>query len=121
MRRLAEVAQLMIDAGVVTIVALISPFGAERRHARELFDPREFLEVHVDAPLALCESRDPKGLYKKARAGIIPNFTGITSPYEPPAHPDLRLDMGQSSPEACAALILKALAERTQARAGAPA
>lgn len=111
-RRVAEVARLMVDAGVVTIVAAISPFRAGRRQARELFEAAEFLEVYVDASLAVCEARDPKGLYKKARADLIANFTGITSPYEPPNDPDVRVDAGRATPEACAALVLGALAGR---------
>ncbi len=86
-RRLAEVAKLMMDAGLVVITAFISPFRAEREMARELIGAENFLEVFVDAPLEVCEQRDPKGLYKKARAGQIPNMTGINSPYEVPLSP----------------------------------
>ena len=88
-RRIAEVARLMVDAGLIVMTAFISPFRAERRMARELFEAGEFIEVFVDAPLEVAESRDPKGLYKKARSGLIPNFTGIGSAYEPPLEPDL--------------------------------
>jgi bifunctional enzyme CysN/CysC len=90
-RRIAEVAKLMVEAGLIILVSIISPFRNERNMARELFDPREFLEVYVDTPLSVCESRDPKGLYRKARAGHLPNFTGIDSPYEPPESPDVHL------------------------------
>ena len=90
-RRVAEVAKLMVDAGIVVLTAFISPFKAERDMARSLFDEGEFVEVFVDTPLEVCEQRDVKGLYKKARAGEIPNFTGIDSPYEPPQTPDLTL------------------------------
>ncbi len=90
-RRIAEVARLMVDAGVVVITAFISPFKAERDTARELFEQGEFVEVFVDTPLELAESRDPKGLYQKARKGEIPNFTGINSPYEIPENPDFHL------------------------------
>ena len=83
-RRVAEVARLMVDAGLITIVAFISPFRSERQMARDLFDPGEFIEIFVDAPLEVCEQRDPKGLYRKARAGQIKNFTGIDSAYEVP-------------------------------------
>jgi bifunctional enzyme CysN/CysC len=91
-RRVAEVARLMIDAGLIVLVAFISPFRAERQMARETMAPGEFLEIHVDAPLAVVEARDVKGLYRKARAGRLANFTGIDSPYEPPVTPDLRID-----------------------------
>mgnify|MGYP002620267485 FL=1 len=91
-RRIAEVAKLMVDAGLVVLTAFISPFRAERDMARSLFDDGEFVEVFVDTPLEVCEERDAKGLYKKARAGEIPNFTGIGSPYEAPENPELRLE-----------------------------
>ncbi|SFQ08469.1 adenylylsulfate kinase [Variovorax sp. OK605] len=91
-RRAAEVARLMVDAGLVTLTAFISPFRSEREMARRLFAPGEFLEVFVDVPLAVAEQRDPKGLYRKARRAELPDFTGIDSPYEAPASPDLRLD-----------------------------
>ena len=90
-RRVAEVARLMVDAGLVVIVAFISPFRAEREFARGLFTPGEFVEVFVDTPLEECERRDPKGLYALARAGQIPNFTGISSPYEAPTAPELHV------------------------------
>jgi bifunctional enzyme CysN/CysC len=90
-RRIAEVAHLMVDAGLIVLVSAISPYRSERRSARELFDAGEFLEVFVDAPLDECERRDPKGLYRKARAGEIRNFTGIDAPYEQPEAPDVHL------------------------------
>jgi bifunctional enzyme CysN/CysC len=90
-RRAAHVAKLMVDAGLIVIVSFISPFEAERRMARELFEADEFLEIFVDTPLEVCEQRDPKGLYRKARAGLIQNFTGISSRYEPPSQPEMRL------------------------------
>jgi bifunctional enzyme CysN/CysC len=99
-RRVAEVARLMVDAGLVVMVSFISPFRAERRMARELFREGEFLEVFVDTSLEVCEQRDAKGLYRKARQGALPNFTGIDSPYEPPQNPDLRLDGAATTPEA---------------------
>jgi len=111
-RRVAEVAKLMVDAGLVTIVSFISPFRAERRFARELFEDGEFIEVYVDTPLAVCEARDPKGLYRKARAGEIANFTGISLPYEPPLTPDCRLLAGERSPEQLAEQIVNELAAR---------
>jgi bifunctional enzyme CysN/CysC len=98
-RRVIEVARLMVDAGLITIVSFISPFRAERRFARERFEPGEFIELYVDTPLEICEARDPKGLYSKARAGNLKNFTGISSPYEPPESPELALHGGSKSPE----------------------
>ena len=91
-RRVAEVARLMVDAGLIVITAFISPFRAERDMARRLVGEREFIEVHVDTPLEVAELRDVKGLYKKARRGELKNFTGISSPYEAPANPDLRVN-----------------------------
>jgi adenylyl-sulfate kinase len=91
-RRVGEVARLFADAGVIVICSFISPFRAEREAVRALLDDSEFLEIHVTAPLEVCERRDPKGLYAKSRAGQLPNFTGIDSPYEVPDHPDLILD-----------------------------
>ena len=91
-RRIAEVAKLMTDAGLITLVAFISPYRVEREMARELIGEDSFVEIFVDAPLEVVEDRDVKGLYKKARAGEIPNFTGIDSPYEAPESPALRLE-----------------------------
>ncbi|GAB0149508.1 MULTISPECIES: sulfate adenylyltransferase subunit CysN [Marichromatium] len=111
-RRVAEVARLMVEAGLIVCVSFISPFRSERRLARERLDDGEFLEVFVDADLDTCEARDPKGLYKKARAGEIPNFTGIGSPYEPPEAPELRLDANGSDPETLAEQVVELLAAR---------
>ena len=91
-RRVAEVARLMVDAGLIVIVSFISPFRSERQMARSMVEDGEFFEIHVDTPLDVCEERDPKGLYAKARKGVLVNFTGIDSPYEPPERPDLRID-----------------------------
>ena len=90
-RRIGEVAKLMVDAGIVVLTAFISPFRAERDMVRELFEKEEFLEIFVDTPLEIAEARDPKGLYQKARRGEIPNFTGIGSPYEAPLNPDAHI------------------------------
>jgi len=106
-RRVAEVARLMVDAGLVVLVSVISPFRAERDWARSLFDTHEFFEVFVDTPLAECERRDAKGLYAKARRGELRNFTGIDSPYEPPISPELHLL--PDSPQACIVELLRAL------------
>ena len=111
-RRVAEVARLMTDAGLIVLVSFISPFRSERRMARELFDEGEFIEVFVDTPLEVAEERDPKGLYAKARRGDLANFTGIDSPYEPPEHAELRLDTTELSPEECAAQVVRELEQR---------
>ncbi len=111
-RRIAEVAKLMVDAGLIVSAAFISPFRAERRMARALFEPGEFIEIYVDTPLAVAEQRDPKGLYKKARRGELKNFTGIDSPYECPEQPELVIDTVVSSPERAAAEIVKFLMSR---------
>jgi bifunctional enzyme CysN/CysC len=108
-RRIAEVARLMVDAGLIVITALISPFRAERRMARALFATGEFVEVFVDVPLAVAESRDPKGLYRRARSGELKNFTGIDSPYEPPEAPELHLDAARQSPDRAAEVVLEYL------------
>src|SRR4030095_10150312 len=100
-RRVAEVAKLLVDAGLIVIVAFISPFRAERQLARSLFEPDEFIEVFVDTPLEECERRDAKGLYAKARRGELKNFTGIDSDYEPPQPPEIHLRTLGSTPEAC--------------------
>ncbi|WP_322027671.1 sulfate adenylyltransferase subunit CysN [Burkholderia sp. BCC1977] len=105
-RRVAEVARLMLDAGLITLVSFISPFRAERDMARAMVGPDEFVEVFVDTPLAVAEERDPKGLYKKARKGELKHFTGIDSPYEPPAQPELRIDTVTESPQAAADRIV---------------
>jgi bifunctional enzyme CysN/CysC len=111
-RRVGEVAKLMADAGLVVITAFISPFRAERRMVREMMAPGDFLEIFVDTPLAEAERRDVKGLYAKARAGKLANFTGIDSPYEPPEAPELRLDTTALGPEAAADRVVAALLAR---------
>ncbi len=111
-RRAAEAAKLMADAGLIVLVSLISPFRADRALARGLLPAGEFIEVHVDTPLAEAERRDVKGLYKKARAGEIKDFTGIDSPYEPPETPEVRIDTTILSPEAAAEALYEALNQR---------
>ncbi len=108
-RRISEISKLMLDAGLIVITSFISPFRAERRMARSLFADKEFIEVHVDASLAVCEQRDPKGLYKKARQGGIKNFTGLDSPYEIPQNPELRIDTVTVSAEDAATMVVKYL------------
>ena len=106
-RRVAEVAKLMVDAGLIVIVAFISPFRAERQLARDLFNPGEFIEVFVDTPLDECERRDVKGLYAKARRGELKNFTGIDSDYEPPVTPDVHLKPVNLKPDLCVDQIVR--------------
>ena len=98
-RRVAEVARLMAEAGLIVLVSFISPFRNERRLAREIAGDVKFTEVYVDTPLEVCEARDPKGLYARARRGEIKNFTGIDSPFEPPEHPEIVLHGATESPE----------------------
>lgn len=108
-RRIAEMSKLFVDAGMIVVTAFISPFRAERQLARDLLDEGEFVEVFVKAPLDVCEERDPKGLYKKARQGEIKNFTGIDSPYEEPENPELVLDNAANTVEENVAKIIEYL------------
>jgi bifunctional enzyme CysN/CysC len=108
-RRVAEVAKLLVDAGLLVIVAFISPFHAERQWARGLFAPGEFIEVFVDTPFEECEHRDVKGLYAKARRGELKNFTGIDSAYEPPESPEVHLQTVDMKPASCVANIMRFL------------
>jgi bifunctional enzyme CysN/CysC len=111
-RRIAEVSRLMVDAGLVVLTSFISPFRTERAMARALLEEGEFVEVHVDTPLEVAESRDTKGLYAKARRGELPDFTGIDSPYEPPEHPEVRVDTTTSTPEEAAEVVVEHLRQR---------
>ncbi len=115
-RRVAEVAKLMVEAGLITLVSFISPFRSERRMARGLVEQGEFVEVYVSTPLEVAEARDPKGLYRKARAGEIKHFTGIDSEYEPPENAEIVIDTTQELPEDAAGRIVKYLAERESIR-----
>ena len=108
-RRVGEVAKLMADAGLIVLTAFISPFRAERDMVRAMLPEGEFVEIFVDTPLEVAEARDVKGLYKKARAGQLKNFTGIDSPYEPPEHPDIRVNTVEMSPEEAAEYIVRQL------------
>ena len=111
-RRIAEVARLFNQAGLIVLVPVISPFLADRRNAAEVIGPERFFDVYVDTPLEVCEERDVKGLYEKARAGEIPEFTGISSPYEPPENPALRLTTVDQSVEECTDAVFRAIEER---------
>jgi len=111
-RRVGEVCKLFADAGLIVMSAFISPFTSDRRMVRKLFPAGEFIEVYMDTPLATCEERDPKGLYRKARSGEIKHFTGIDSPYEIPSHPELRLDTSTMSVEECVDTLIAYLLER---------
>ncbi|RKD71090.1 adenylylsulfate kinase [Sinobaca qinghaiensis] len=115
-RRIGEVAKLFVDAGHIVSTAFISPFQADRDQVRGLLEEGEFMEVFVKASLAVCEERDPKGLYKKARSGEIPEFTGITSPYEEPAAPELVVDTENNSIEEAADLVIQELEKRNLIR-----
>ncbi len=111
-RRVGEVAKLFVDSGLIVLCSFISPFRAERAAIRSLVEAREFIEIYVKAPLAVCESRDPKGLYAKSRAGRLPNFTGIDSPYEAPESPDLVLDTTSAAAEDLARVVTTLLQAR---------
>ena len=111
-RRIGEVAKLFTDAGMIVITSFISPYRADRDAARALMDEGDFVEVLVDASLETCEARDVKGLYKKARAGEIPEFTGISAPYEPPQNPELVLDTNRESIEESTTALLRFLDKR---------
>lgn len=111
-RRVAEVAKLMTEGGLIVLVSLLSPFRDNRALARSLFPPGKFFEIFIDTPIEECEARDPKGLYAKAKRGELSNFTGISSPYEPPLNPDIHIFSGNSSPEQCALKVMGAISHR---------
>jgi adenylylsulfate kinase len=111
-RRIAEVARLLVDAGIVTLTAFISPFEAERKKVKELVGADTFVEVFVNCPLEVCEQRDVKGLYAKARAGEISDFTGISSPFEAPAHPDVEVNTDKQSIDACIQAIMQVVEQK---------
>jgi adenylylsulfate kinase len=111
-RRIGEMAKLFIEAGVIALTAFISPFKSDRERVRALVSENDFIEIYCDSPLAVCEERDVKGLYKKARSGEIKNYTGISAPYEKPEHPDLILDTAGKSIEDNVEKVLDLLEER---------
>lgn len=110
-RRIGEVAKLFVDSGTIVLTAFISPFIADREQARAILLPGQFLEVFIDTPLSVCEQRDPKGLYKKARAGEIKHFTGVDSTYEAPLNADIHVETEGHSIESCAEAVVNQLAE----------
>lgn len=111
-RRVAEVAKLMLESGMITLAAFISPFRAEREYARNLMPSGDFIEIHCSCELKICEQRDVKGLYKKARQGLIECFTGISSPYEPPERPELIIDTGSLGLAECVEMVMGLLKRR---------
>ena len=111
-RRIGQVAKLFADSCMITTTSFISPYRAGRDTAREILPEGTFIEVHVDTPLDVCESRDPKGLYQKARAGVIPNFTGISAPYEAPENPEICLKTAGRSIDECAGEVINYLTEQ---------
>jgi len=111
-RRIGEAAKLMTEAGIITLTAFISPFRADREMVRALFPHGEFIEVHCNASLEVCEGRDVKGFYKKARAGVIKNYTGIDSPYEAPVNPEISVSTGSDELDLCVEQIIKILVSK---------
>jgi adenylylsulfate kinase len=111
-RRVGEMVGLFLQAGVIALTAFISPLERDRQKARSIIGSDRFLEIHCSCPLEICEQRDVKGLYKKARSGLIKNYTGISSPYEPPLNPDLRIDSGRTSLETCIEQVISLLKAR---------
>ena len=108
-RRIAEMVRLFLDAGVIALCAFISPMHNDRQKVRNIVGADNFLEIHCDCPLEICEQRDVKGLYQKARASLIKNYTGVSSPYEAPEHPDLRLETGRESLADCVGKVVERL------------
>lgn len=115
-RRAGEVARLLFDAGLIVVTAFISPFRADRAFVRSLLPTNGFVEVYLNCPLAVCEDRDPKGLYKKARAGTILNFTGIDSPYEEPDHPEIVIDTSQTNIDESVDIVIRYLRSNNKIR-----
>lgn len=112
LRRIAEMTSLFLDSGVIALTAFISPLAEDRARIREIIGPDDFIEVYCNCSLEICEQRDVKGLYKKARDGEITNYTGISSPYEPPANPDINLDTGTQPLMECVNVVVDALRAR---------
>ena len=112
LRRIAEMVRLFLDAGTISLTAFISPLAVDRQRIREIIGPEDFIEIYCDCPLEICEERDVKGLYKMAREGKIKNYTGISSPYDPPTHPDLVLNTGTAPLNDCVRAVIDLLKER---------
>jgi adenylyl-sulfate kinase len=106
-RRVAEVARLMNDAGIIVVAALISPYQADRQMARNIVGTDQFIEAYISTPIAVCESRDPKGLYRRAHAGELPGFTGVSAPYEQPENPEVSINTALMSPALCVAELMR--------------
>ncbi len=119
-RRVGEVGKLFADAGVITLSSFVSPYRADRDGVRELMKDKDFIEVFINTPLKVCEARDPKGLYKKARTGEIPNFTGISDPYEPPENPELVIHTVDTTPQEAALQIINLLTTRGHIKKNTP-
>lgn len=111
-RRIGEVAKLFMEAGVIVLTAFISPYRADRERVRGMVEHGDFIEIYCDTPIEICESRDVKGIYKKARAGEIAEFTGITSPYEAPENPELTVNTGTAELDACVQQVIKEITDR---------
>jgi adenylylsulfate kinase len=111
-RRIGEMAKLFVEAGVIALTAFISPLRADRERVRKLIGDTDFIEVYVKCPVSVCETRDVKGMYKKARAGLIEEFTGISSPYEEPENPDIVVDTAQETVEACVSKVIAGIYAR---------
>jgi adenylylsulfate kinase len=112
LRRIAEMVKLFLDSGTISLTAFISPLAEDRHRIREIIGPEDFIEIYCNCPLEICEQRDVKGLYKKAREGKIKNYTGISSPYDPPSHPDLVLNTGTTSLNTCVRAVIDLLKDR---------
>lgn len=106
LRRIGEMSRLFVEAGIISLTAFISPFRSDRERIRNMFAPGDFYEIFCDCPMEICEERDVKGMYRRARAGEIPGFTGVSAPYEPPEHPDLRVCTGRDPLETCVGQVL---------------
>ncbi len=111
-RRIGEMARLFVDAGVIALTAFISPLAQDRDRVRQLIGDEDFIEIYCRCPLEVCERRDTKGIYARARKGEIPEFTGVSAPYEPPVKPDLTLDTDKMSLEECARIVIRLLAQK---------
>ena len=117
-RRIAEVARLMNDAGLIVVTAFISPYREDRELAKQIIGAENFVEIYVNTPIEACEARDPKGMYKRARAGKILGFTGVSAPYEPPVAPDMAIDTSSAPPLECAGKLFSELISRIEASEG---